>query len=89
MRIKLIACAIATLGGISTAWSLDYTVSTIDHPGSTTTVLTGINLFGRVVGGYSSSDFAGSRGFTERSGVKAPLGNCCGVGPSVGAAVAW
>jgi uncharacterized membrane protein len=75
MRIKLIACAIATLGGTSTAWSLDYTVSTIDYPGATRTFVTGINLFGRVVGGYSSSDFAGSRGFTERLGVFTPIGD--------------
>ena len=75
MRIKLIACAIVALGGTSTAWSLDYTVSTLDYPGSTSTTLLGINLFGRVVGTYSSPDFLGGRGFTERLGVFTPVGD--------------
>jgi len=60
----------------STAWSTNYTVTTVDFPGSEgASVLFSINAFGRVVGAYVAPNSQDSIGFTEQSGVFTSVGN--------------
>src|SRR5262245_61378832 len=68
MKILTVFTALALFGAISPAVGDGYTFTTIDVPAAYSTLATGINNTGQIVGGYNATSTSAQQGFLYSGG---------------------